>query len=182
MVPSGRLTVWPDDDCLRATKRPAVRTWRTKLAKKSWARARRPLRAAVAATTMVSVVAGPVLPATAQQFDAVGQVRTTTPIQHIIVIIGENRTFDHVFATYRPKPGERVHNLLSEGIVNADGTPGPNFDKARQFEAHDLEAYTNAPPDKTPYAHLPAPATDGAPTKAADNNPPPFATVAAVAA
>jgi phospholipase C len=131
---------------------------------------------------MVSVVAGPVLPATAQQFDAVGQVRTTTPIQHIIVIIGENRTFDHVFATYRPKPGERVHNLLSEGIVNADGTPGPNFDKARQFEAHDLEAYTNAPPDKTPYAHLPAPATDGAPTKAADNNPPPFATVAAVAA
>ena len=27
---------------------------------------------------------------------------TTTPIKHVIVIIGENRTFDHVFATYVP--------------------------------------------------------------------------------
>jgi phospholipase C len=24
---------------------------------------------------------------------------TTTPIKHVIVIIGENRTFDHLFAT-----------------------------------------------------------------------------------
>jgi len=30
------------------------------------------------------------------------QSTTTTPIQHVIVIIGENRTFDHVFATYQP--------------------------------------------------------------------------------
>ena len=28
---------------------------------------------------------------------------TTTPIKHVIVIIGENRSFDHVFATYVPK-------------------------------------------------------------------------------
>src|SRR3984893_8868350 len=28
---------------------------------------------------------------------------TTTPITHLIVLIGENRTFDHTFATYRPK-------------------------------------------------------------------------------
>ena len=28
---------------------------------------------------------------------------TTTPIKHLIVIIGENRSFDHVFATYVPK-------------------------------------------------------------------------------
>lgn len=27
--------------------------------------------------------------------------RTATPIKHVIVIIGENRTFDHVYATYR---------------------------------------------------------------------------------
>ncbi len=31
---------------------------------------------------------------------------TKTPIKHVIVIIGENRTFDHIFATYRPKHGE----------------------------------------------------------------------------
>src|SRR6202034_3997926 len=60
---------------------------------------------------------------------------TSTPIKHVIVIIGENRSFDHVFATYVPKKGERVWNLLSEGIVNADGTPDPNFSKAEQSAA-----------------------------------------------
>src|SRR5271155_4994485 len=54
---------------------------------------------------------------------------TRSPIKHVLVIIGENRSFDHVFATYKPKDGEKVWNLLSEGIVNNDGTPGPNFYK-----------------------------------------------------
>jgi phospholipase C len=62
---------------------------------------------------------------------------TSSPIKHVIVIIGENRSFDHVFATYVPKRGERVWNLLSEGIVKADGTPGPNFYKAEQKAAYD---------------------------------------------
>ena len=63
--------------------------------------------------------------------------RHSTPIKHVIVIIGENRSFDHVFATYKPKDGEKVLNLLSEGIINADGTPGPNFYKAEQRAAVD---------------------------------------------
>ena len=62
---------------------------------------------------------------------------TSTPIKHVIVIIGENRTFDHIFATHVPKKGETVWNLLSEGIVNADGTPGPNFPLAEQKAADD---------------------------------------------
>jgi len=62
---------------------------------------------------------------------------TNTPIKHVIVIIGENRSFDHVFATYVPKKGEKVWNLLSEGIVKADGTPGPNFPIAEQKAATD---------------------------------------------
>ncbi len=63
--------------------------------------------------------------------------KTTTPIKHVIVIIGENRSFDHVFATYVPKKkNERVWNLLSEGIVNADGTPGPNFKQVEQKAAN----------------------------------------------
>src|SRR5580700_11105463 len=61
-----------------------------------------------------------------------GDNETTTPIKHVIVIIGENRTFDHVFATYEPKKKQTVWNLLSQGIINADGTPGPNFSKAVQ--------------------------------------------------
>jgi phospholipase C len=63
--------------------------------------------------------------------------QTRTPIQHVIVIIGENRTFDHVFAIYKPKKGESVDNLLSKGIVNEDGTPGPNFALAAQASAID---------------------------------------------
>src|SRR6202453_2666748 len=45
---------------------------------------------------------------------------TQTPIQHVIVIIGENRSFDHVFATYVPRNVQRVRNLLSEGIIKLD--------------------------------------------------------------
>src|SRR5438552_16694420 len=58
---------------------------------------------------------------------------TASPIQHVIVIVGENRSFDHLFATYVPKSGETVNNLLSEGIVNADGTPGPKYSLATQY-------------------------------------------------
>jgi len=62
-------------------------------------------------------------------------IHTTTPIKHVIIIVGENRSFDHLFATYVPAHrNERVLNLLSEGIVNADGSPGPNFARARQYE------------------------------------------------
>src|SRR5260370_14873818 len=53
-----------------------------------------------------------------------GDANTATPIKHVIVIVGENRSFDHLFATYLPRPGETVNNLLSEGIINADGTAG----------------------------------------------------------
>jgi phospholipase C len=60
---------------------------------------------------------------------------TASPIKHVIIIVGENRSFDHIFGTYKPKNrNEKVLNLLSEGIVNEDGTPGPNFAKAHQFQ------------------------------------------------
>jgi len=60
---------------------------------------------------------------------------TATPIKHVIIIVGENRSFDHLYATYTPKRGrDKILNLLSEGIVNADGSPGPNFSKAHQFQ------------------------------------------------
>lgn len=66
---------------------------------------------------------------------AVDSIPTATPIKHVIIIVGENRSFDHLFATYKPiNNKESVLNLLSEGIVNADGTPGANFAKAHQFQ------------------------------------------------
>src|SRR4029077_2954956 len=61
--------------------------------------------------------------------------QTATPVKHVIVLIGENRTFDHLFATYVPKSGDSVSNLLSKKIINADGSPGRNFAQAAQFQA-----------------------------------------------
>jgi phospholipase C len=93
-----------------------------------------------------------------------GDNDTTTPIKHVIVIIGENRSFDHVFATYQPKRGQSVWNLLSEGIVNADGTPGPNFSKAMQSAGSDLAPDTFLlSPSKTAFPNqvLPAPLVGG---------------------
>jgi phospholipase C len=51
---------------------------------------------------------------------------TVSPIKHVVVIIGENHTFDNVFATYQPPSGQHVKNLLSEGIVTSSGAPGPH--------------------------------------------------------
>src|SRR5215467_660166 len=77
--------------------------------------------------------------------------KTDSPIKHVIVIMGENRTFDHVFATYVPRPGQYVDNLLSKGIINIDGSPGPNYGKAAQFAAEDIfpNFYSNHPGGKT---------------------------------
>jgi phospholipase C len=95
--------------------------------------------------------------------------KTTSPIKHVIIIIGENRSFDHVFATYVPKKGQAVANLLSKGIVNADGTPGPNYSQAAQFSATDSSgAFSIAPGSKSAYTTLPTPLTDGAPEFASD--------------
>jgi phospholipase C len=93
-----------------------------------------------------------------------GDQLTQTPIKHVIVIIGENRSFDHVFATYLPRPGEHVWNLLSEGIVNSDGSPGPNFERAQQSAASDpaADAFLLNPTKTTfPNGVLPAPLVGG---------------------
>src|ERR1700688_4552024 len=94
-----------------------------------------------------------------------------TPIKHVIVIIGENRTFDHLFATYKPKDGQSVDNLLSKGIVNEDGTPGPHYSKAHQFSADvtGSRLCELSPTKKSLFSLLPAP-LDGGPTDVCKNN------------
>jgi phospholipase C len=92
--------------------------------------------------------------------------KARTPIKHVIVIIGENRTFDHIFATYKPVNGEKIDNLLSKRIVRSDGTPGPNYSLARQYSAEDTHAdgYQVSPMGKSVYTTLPIPLAGG-PTK-----------------
>ncbi len=102
---------------------------------------------------------------------------TETPIKHVIVLIGENRTFDHLFATYVPKSKDSINNLLSEGIIKADGTPGKNFGKAAQFQAiapfktkFFISLDSN---EKAPYTTLPEPTLNFSPSPAT-GEPPPF--------
>ncbi len=110
--------------------------------------------------------------------------RTATPIKHLIVVIGENRSFDHIFGVYKPRPGQRIDNLLSRGIVNEDGTPGPNFGTAAQFTVLPQTNYFIGAPanGKTPYVTLPPPDLHGVPSAGNDVDPPPFATLSAAQA
>ena len=136
--------------------------------KRAAAIARRWLRAGMACLTLFQFSMGAPLAGAQSAASAKpqpnGDAKTTTPIKHVIVIIGENRSFDHVFATYVPKPGQTVMNLLSEGIVNADGTPGPNFSKVEQSAAVDRtpDAFLLSPP-KVPFPNevMPAPLVGG---------------------
>jgi phospholipase C len=91
------------------------------------------------------------------------QTPTASPIKHVIVIIGENRSFDHVFATFKPKNGQTVSNLLSKGIITENGTPGPNYSLAAQYSAVDAGTYAISPPEKTVYSNIP-PVVAGGPT------------------
>ncbi|WP_158786015.1 alkaline phosphatase family protein [Granulicella sp. L46] len=105
---------------------------------------------------------------------------TTTPIKHVIVIIGENRTFDHVYGTYTPKDGETISNLLSKGIVKANGKPGPNYSLSAQFSALDTTTsggvYEINPQSKSIYSTLP-PALAGGPEAPTVAGPAPFTTL-----
>ena len=137
MTPSG----W-----IRACRRPPAA-----LSSGSRRLASAPLTAALAA-----VVAG--TPA-AQTVGRSTPKRPKSPIEHLIVIVGENHTFDNLFGVYQPGAGQTVSNLLSKRIVNEDGTPGPNFAAAEQQQASDITAYMLAPPRSGPFATLPQPNT-----------------------
>ncbi len=123
-----------------------------------------------------------VMPAAIQSSKAQARAGTQTPIQHVIVIIGENRSFDHVFGAYKPRGKQTVLNLLSRGIINEDGSPGINFAVAGQNKAIDTVTYSVSPRQTGPYITLPAVNTDGAPTAPSDTNPPPFLTLDAAKA
>lgn len=106
---------------------------------------------------------------------------SNTPIKHVIIIVGENRTFDHLYATYVPPKGS-ANNLLSENIIKADGSQGANFNAAAQHTATDTDTYSISPKIASAYDKLPPPTTGYAPSEASDTNPPPFATEQAAGA
>jgi phospholipase C len=101
--------------------------------------------------------------------DAADAIKTESPIKHVIILIGENRGTDHTFGVYKPK-GKRqtISNILSKGIVNADGSPGPNFKLAQQFLVKPQPLYYVGAPKSAKVAYddrgqMPQPNTNGAP-------------------
>jgi len=131
-----------------------TRAWRTK----------------IAAGASAAVLSAFALNASVQAADPntpVDAIRTATPIKHVIIIVGENRSFDHLFATYVPRhEEERILNLLSESIITAAGAPGRHFARAHQYQI------TSAPnggkffssadlKNKTLYSTLPPPDVGG---------------------
>src|ERR1700738_294301 len=95
---------------------------------------------------------------------------TRSPIKHVIILIGENRSFDHLFGVYKPKGEDQtISNLLSKRIVNVDGTPGPNYKLAQQYSVAAQPSYYSTAPivAKTLYNAatnpMPQPNTNSAP-------------------
>ena len=66
---------------------------------------------------------------------------TRTPIKHVVVIVGENRTFDHVFATYKPthRPARR-QPPRRRGSSTKTARPGRTSASALQRTAVDNPA------------------------------------------
>jgi phospholipase C len=110
-------------------------------------------------------------------------IHTASPIKHVIILIGENRGFDHTFGVYKPKgKGQMISNILSKGIVNVDGTPGARFSLAQQYSVAAQSSWYFGAPDasKIPYSPtnlMPQPNTNGAPS-APSTTGAPFTSVA----
>ena len=108
-------------------------------------------RAHIAAALMFHALAG-----------AASAATPLTPIEHVIVLVGENRTFDNLYGVYEPRKGQSVSNLLSKKIVNRNGSPGPNFKDAAQRLGLSTGAYTPTPEFNGVYGTLPQPWAQGA--------------------
>jgi phospholipase C len=50
-------------------------------------------------------------------------VQTASPIKHVILIVGENHSFDNVFGTYRPRGGRRSAISFRNGSSPPPGYP-----------------------------------------------------------
>src|ERR1700683_5158409 len=90
------------------------------------------------AALIAALVPQPIVPLLAADTkpskDAAASFKTASPIKHVIILIGENRGLDHTFGVYKPKGAKQtISNILSKGIVNEDGTPGPNYALAQQY-------------------------------------------------
>ncbi|MGA9978307.1 MAG: alkaline phosphatase family protein [Candidatus Sulfotelmatobacter sp.] len=76
------------------------------------------MRQLLSVCLVAAMVAGPILTPRANAAD----VKTATPIKHIVIVFGENRSFDHYFGTYpnalNPKGEPQFHALPNTPTIN----------------------------------------------------------------
>ena len=123
---------------------------------------RRRFRLVLSGILSVGLGLNQVLPALAAS--PLANPATRSPIKHLIVVVGENRSFDNVFGTYTPPdPNQKVLNLLSQGIVDQTGFPPGTFTGAPytplQNQAADTSVYELSPTQTGPFTNLPQPST-----------------------
>jgi acid phosphatase len=90
--------------------------------------------AAAATATSIALLSCGLAAAEDRDGDDAHRMKTATPIKHVIVLIGENWSFDSIFATYKPSRGQLVDNLLARGVIDERGMPGPNFFASMQSQ------------------------------------------------
>jgi hypothetical protein len=88
--------------------------------------------------------------ASAELNDAPAGLKTATPIKHLVVVIGENRSFDHIYATYVPGsrysiltdippiPGDWLSRIALSGVsttVNRASRPQQSVKSSRPTAA-----------------------------------------------
>jgi len=111
---------------------------------------------------LLALAAGSTAVADDDRDDAHGR-DTATPIKHVIVLIGENRTFDNIFGMYRPRHGQSISNLSTNGIVNSSGMTVLNTKAQQSFikqpypSTYFIDFHATA--GRTPYPILPQPNT-----------------------
>ena len=95
----------------------------------------------------------------AHEHDLADDLQTKTPIKHLVVIFGENISFDHYFATYpfalnpspnpnddrlfRKKDTPRVNNLLTSGLLhdNPNSTQPFRLDRTQAWTCDQDHSY-----------------------------------------
>ena len=117
------------------------------------------LASVLAGTLAVGTVASMHSGAAAATAADPASIPTRTPIKHLVVVIGENHSYDNVFATWTPPRGEHARTLLSEGLVTAGGDCGPRAPAAAQRRATDTDVYRLTPRSTGAYDVLPRPDT-----------------------
>jgi phospholipase C len=118
------------------------------------------MRQLLSACLIAAIVAGPVTTPVAYA----ANVKTATPIKHLVVIFGENQSFDHYFGTYpnalNPKGEPEFHALKNTPTVNGlsyallnnnpnlnplngNGAANPfRFDRSQEYTQDMSHAYT----------------------------------------